>query len=249
MTDKHTMENLLVGYADGELDAATTAEVEAYLAANPEAEKTLALHRDTTALLRAAFAESLYAKGPTAIASPAFARPRRPAAKGWIALAASILIAVAGYSAGATWPDLLVSDRSKMLTEVAEYHAVYSRETVHLVEVPATQIDHLKAWLGRRVKGNLAIPDFSTAGLTFAGGRMVVVDGAPVAELMYTRADGLPIGFCMFWHDATPSPIIVERREKQHLATWDDGKHAYIVVGEADRELVHRLAAIAKQQI
>jgi len=249
MTDKHTMENLLVGYADGELDAATTAEVEAYLAANPDAEQVLAMHRETTALLRAAFAESLFAKGSTTITPPVPARTRRPTMRMWMALAASIVMAVFGYGAGVTWPDLLISDRSKMLTEVAEYHAVYSRETVHLVEVPASQIDHLKAWLGRRVKGNLAIPDFSAAGLTFAGGRMVVVDGAPVAELMYTRANGLPIGFCMFWHDATPGPIIVERREKQHLATWDDGKHSYIVVGEADRELVHRLAASAKQQI
>lgn len=249
MTDKHTMENLLVGYADGELDAATTAEVEAYVAANPEAERTLALHRETTALLRAAFAESLFAKGPTTITRATPARARRPAVRGGLAAAAGILIAICGYGVGATWPDILLSHRSKMLTEVAEYHAIYSRETVHLVEVPASQSDHLKAWLGRRVNGNLAIPDFSAAGLTFAGGRMVVVDGAPIAELMYTRTNGLPIGFCMFRHDATPSPIVVERREKQHLATWDDGKHAYIVVGEADSELVRHLAASAKEQI
>lgn len=249
MANWEVMENLLVGYADGELDAATTAEVEAYLAANPEAERILAQHRQTAALLRAAFAESLFAKrGPT-IAPPAPARTHRAALRSWMAVAAGILIAVCSYSAGATWPDIFVSARSKMLTEVAEYHAIYSRETVHLVEVPASQSEHLKAWLGRRVKGNLPIPDFSASGLTFAGGRMVVVDGAPVAELMYTRANGLPIGFCMFRHDATPSAIVVERRDNQHLATWDDGKHAYIVVGEADRELVHRLAASAKQQI
>lgn len=247
MTEKQTMENLLVGYADGELDAATKAEVEAYIAANPDAERMLALHRETTALLRAAFAESLYAKGPTTVAP--VMRARQPVLRRWMAIAAALMLAVLGYSAGAIWPDLLVSARSRMLSEVAEYHAVYSRETVHLVEVPAAQIDHLKAWLGRRVKGTLVVPDFSAAGLTFAGGRMVVVDGAPVAELMYTRANGLPIGFCMFWHDATPSPILVERREKQHLATWDDGKHGYIVVGEADRELIHRLATAAKQQI
>ncbi|MBC7635885.1 MAG: anti-sigma factor [Acetobacteraceae bacterium] len=247
MTDKQTMENLLVGYADGELDAATTTEVEAYIAANPDAERMLALHRETTALLRADFAESLYAKGPTTVAPTM--RPRRPVLRRWMATAAAVMLAVLGYGAGAIWPDLLMSARPRMLSEVAEYHAVYSRETSHLVEVPASQIDHLKAWLGRRIKGTLVIPDFSAAGLTFARGRMVVIDGAPVAELMYTRADGLPIGFCMFWHDATPSPILVERREKQYLATWDDGKHGHIVVGGADRELIHRLATTAKQQI
>jgi anti-sigma factor RsiW len=162
-------------------------------AANPEAEKILVQHRQATALLRAAFAESQFANGATTAAPPAPVRIRRSAFRCWMAAAAGILIATFGYSVGAAWPGIFLSDRSKMLTEVAEYHAIYSRETLHLVEVPASQSEHLKAWLGRQVKCNLAIPDFSAAGLTFAGGRMVV--------------------------------------------------------GEADRELVHRLAASAKQQI
>src|ERR1700722_9756663 len=51
---------LLVAYADGELDETSVAEVEAYLAATPEAQRTLAIYRETTALLRAAFPESRY---------------------------------------------------------------------------------------------------------------------------------------------------------------------------------------------
>ena len=37
--------------------------------------------------------------------------------------------------------------------KVAEYHAVYPRETRHLVEVPAEHMDDLTGWLGRRLNG------------------------------------------------------------------------------------------------
>ena len=263
MTD---MDSLLAAYADGELDEAAAREVEAWLEANPEGQHILAIHRETTSLLRAAFSESLYARdadtlpplarplpafSPTPMAPP-LSRPlkTRPsmAPYGW-ALAASILMGVMGYGAGAFWPDLLISDRDRMMTEVAEYHAVYSRETVHLVEVPAAQSDHLKMWLGKRVNRALVIPDFKEAGLTFAGGRMVVLDGAPVAELMYTREKGLPIAFCVFYRKGKPDGIVMGQRGAMHLAAWDDGSHSYIVVGEADPTTLRGLAAMAQKQL
>lgn len=272
MSDAHDMDTLLVAYADGELDQATTASVETYLTANPDAQRILAIHRETASLLRAAFPERLYERpeaAPLAFSTPpasltpasltpAFTAPhalpaRRRAALaprfGW-AIAASILMGMAGYGAGVSYPGLLQSDRDRMLSDVAEYHAVYSRETVHLVEVPASQSDHLKMWLGKRVNRSLVIPDFKEAGLTFAGGRMVVVDGRPVAELMYTREKGLPIAFCVLNAQGnTPSPIVEARRGALNMATWDDPSHAYVVVGEAPSELIHTLATSAQKQL
>jgi anti-sigma factor RsiW len=165
------------------------------------------------------------------------------------AVAAAVVMAVIGYGTGALWPDLIRSDRDHMLSEVAKYHSIYSRETVHLVEVPAAQEDHLKAWLGKRVEGTLIIPDFTQARLTFAGGRLVVLDGAPVAELMYTRDGGLPIGFCILHHVGQPDAVTLARRGDINLATWDDGSHSYIVVGEADPAMLRGLAALARQQL
>ena len=257
MTNMDDMDNLLAAYSDGELDEATAQRVEAHLEANPDARRLLAIHRDTASLLRAAFAESLYTRATETLPPAPFPRlavssspmPRSSRAPyGW-ALAASILMGVIGYGTGAFWPDLLISDRDRMLTEVAEYHAVYSRETVHLVEVPATQSDHLKMWLGKRVNRSLIIPDFKEAGLTFAGGRMIVMDGAPVAELMYTREKGLPIAFCVFYRKGNPGGVMVSKRGDIHLATWDDGSHSYIVVGEADPAMLRGLAAVAQKQL
>jgi anti-sigma factor RsiW len=142
-----------------------------------------------------------------------------------------------------------LSDRGRLLTELAEYHAVYSRETVHLVEVPAADSDHLRQWLGRRVKTDLRIPDLRSAGLDFAGGRLTVVDGEPVAELMYRRAHGLPIALCVYLHAGPPRGIEITRRGDQGIADWQDGTHGYAVVGEADSEALSSMAALARRQL
>lgn len=253
MADKSAMDALLVAYADGELDETLVAEVEAYLAATPAAQRTLAIYRETAALLRAAFPESRYAHGdlPASIGHEAtVAKPRRlRLPRHTWAIAASLVMAMIGYAAGARWPGLIESGRDRMLDEVAAYHSVYSRETVHLVEVPAAQEAHLKAWLGKRVNASLVIPNFNQDGLTFAGGRLVVLDGEPVAELMYTRPTGLPIAFCVLYHAGQPSTITVERRGELNLATWNDGSHSYFVVGDADRATIEGLATQARQQL
>jgi len=253
MPDNEAMDALLVAYADGELDETLMAQVEAYLAVTPAAQRTLAIYRETAALLRAAFPESRYAPGdvPEKIRQSATVPKRRRLRLPrytW-AIAASLVMGMIGYAAGARWPGLIESDRDRMLDEVAEYHSIYSRETVHLVEVPATQEDHLKAWLGKRVNASLVIPNFNQDGLTFAGGRLVVLDSEPVAELMYTRPTGLPIAFCVLYHVGQPSTITVEQRGDLNLATWNDGSHSYFVVGDADRATIQGLATQARKQL
>jgi anti-sigma factor RsiW len=243
MTNLQDMDELLVAYADGELDEAAAAEVEDYLAVTPAAQRTLAIYRDTAALLRAAFPAG---EDSGTIVIPPMRRPRQPYV--WAA-AACLAMGLVGYGAGAYWPGLIHSDRDHILSEVAQNHSIYSRETVHLVEVPASQTDHLKAWLGKRVNGTLVIPDFKAAGLTFAGGRLVVLDGEPVAELMYTRDNGLPIAFYVLSHGGKPDAVTVEQRGAINLATWDDGAHAYIVVGEGTPAMIRDLALLARKQL
>jgi hypothetical protein len=43
--------------------------------------------------------------------------------------------------------------------------------------------------------------------------------------------------------------VTVERRGAVNLATWDDGSHSYIVVGEADPNMIRELATIARTQL
>jgi anti-sigma factor RsiW len=246
MIDSKDLDMFLAAYADGELDEAQTAEVEALLAGDASARETVALHRETAALLRAAFADSQFRAAAAAL--PLRRRFRVPGIV-W-AVAASVVLGVLGYGAGMTWPRLFAPQTDPLMAEVAQDHAIYSRETVHLVEVPADQAEHLKAWLGKRVNTTLIIPDFAKQGLTFAGGRLVVLEGEPVAELIYTRSNGMPIAYYVVARPGAGGATVQKRLGDTCVATWNDAGHSYFLAGDADSApLIRQLAAAARAQL
>lgn len=220
----------LMAYVDGELDAEAVGEVEALIAADPEARRLVEQFRATAALLRTACAEGFYA-APT-LQLPVRRRPILQAYRRYASLAAVAVVAVVvGFGGGtllANWP---VSEREQLVNEIADYHTVQSKETKHLVEVPASEADDLKTWLGRRLDRHLEVPDLSASGLQFAGGRMLVIDGKPVAEFMYTRSDGPPVALCIARTGGAAAGVRVDRRGDLSLASWQDGTYTYVIVG------------------
>jgi anti-sigma factor RsiW len=245
MNDRNS---LLVAYADGELEPEQVENVKRLIAADPEALRMVQMYRETAALLRVACDEEFYAPkvASLAAASRAAARPRLRHA---LALAASLAIAIVGFGGGAMWAGGAQSAHGELLSEVAEYHEIYSRETRHLVEVPADQAEHLRAWLGQRLARNLDVPDLTAAGLRFAGGRMLVINDRPVAQLMYTRDKGLPIAICLTQLAGNALPISIERQGAMQLASWQDGDYGYVVVGEMDAAAARDIAERAKIQL
>jgi anti-sigma factor RsiW len=233
----------LMAYTDGELPPEEVAKVEALIAADPALSAIVEQHRRTTALLRAACADVFYAADPAKPPAPRRQWPLRTYT-GW-AIAATVA-GVLGFGGGAVWSGGGESARDHLLAEVAEYHAVFSREDAHLVEIPASRAAELTAWLGSRIGRPLTAPDLSGQGLTFAGGRMLVVDGKPVAELMYTRANGRPIALCIAEADKTitdgMAPTQIARKGDLHLASWQSGSHTFIVVGETDATTIGAIA-------
>jgi anti-sigma factor RsiW len=241
------IEPLLVAYVDGELDEAGIAEVERMLADNEAARRSVQIYRETAALLRAACAESVYAAGSmpfVAVPRPArIARWRRP-----LAVAAAVLLLLIGYGAG--WMTAPGADDDEFIDDVAEYHEVYSRETTHLAEVPAEQTDEIERWLGARLRRPIVPPDLRTEGLRFAGARLWISDGKPVADLLYTRADGLPVAFCIV-HAADPpmgnSGIEVTSRGDLRVAFWQSQGYTFAVVGELSVERAREIAEQARR--
>jgi anti-sigma factor RsiW len=238
---------LLVSYADGELEPELAQEAERLVASDPQARAMVEMYRETSALLRQACSDDFYAPSAALLSAATNPTARPRLYRGW-GLAASLVAAIVGFGGGAMWAGGTQSERSELLAEVAGYHAVYSRETRHLVEVPPEQIEHLKAWLGQRLARNLDVPDLTAAGLRFAGGRMVIINGRPVAQLMYTRNQGLPIGICLTQMPGGPSPISVEQSGKLQLASWEDGGYEYVVVGEMDAAAARNIAERVKAQ-
>ena len=156
--------------------------------------------------------------------------------------AAVVFGVIAGCATEAPLSDANPSD-AQLRLEVAGNHAIYSRETKHLVEVPAEQIEHLQMWLATRLHGEFAVPDLAKLGLSFAGGRMLVLGAQPAAQLMYTREHGLPVGICVREIVGAASSASFEARGPLRLASWRKDGYLYVVVGELTDSEIHAIAA------
>lgn len=240
---------LLVAYVDGELDAAAIREVEALLTASPEAQQKVEIYRETAGLLRAACGEHAYpADAERLLPALPCVLHRTKRRYGW-AVGAALAAGVAGFATGAVWGGRPPPEAQAFAEEVAEYHAVYAREERHLVEVPAERMDEITTWLGRRLERRLVVPDLASEGLQFAGARMLVANGQPVAQLVYTRAHGLPLALCITRLGGGAAPLLLERHGAQHTAIWRDGRYAYVAVGEADEAALRSISEQAARQL
>ena len=258
-------------WLDGALDAATAASVAAFIEESQDlADLAEALSASGTAL-KSAFEHVLTAPLPLDLARTASKRPpsqteqpsnravphdsapepipmrsRKVGIWGWGLIAACCaLMAIGGpvlYQQGVATGQQTAQGPG-WIEQVATYHAVYGSEGRHLVEVGADEKDHLRAWLGQRTGYDGAIPDLSHHGLTFAGGRMLVTnDGRPVAQLMYTQANGRPVGLCFVKSAGAPSAATFRAFGGIGVVSWNTGGHGFVVVGWEDETTLGEIA-------
>ncbi len=188
-------------------------------------------------------------------------RPRRrflSAATGWaMAAAAGLLIAAAGIplayrtgiDAGVERQAETEQIRHGWLTQVAQYHRAYSAESRHLVEVAADESEHITDWLGARLGLDFAIPDLAAQGLDFQGARLLFIDGAPVAQLMYADAADTVIGLCFLATEREDAGFTETVRDEMGLVSWRDSGHAFVVVGPEPTDALLQIAESARLQI
>jgi anti-sigma factor RsiW len=242
MTDAEVQ---LLAYADGELDAEETGEVERLLKIDPRAQRQLRNYRKTAVLLRSACAEAFYRDVPEKLVATVqrdHSVARMPL-RVMLAVAASLLLGVLGFAAGystGTWP---TSAYETLLSEIAEYHPIYARDAAHLVEIPASRAGEIEAWIKQRTGRELTVPDLSSSGFDFAGGRVLVVDGRSVGQLLYTRPGMLPLGICVAALDSASQPDRIDHRNGMKLISWSDGSYAYVVVGDAPDSMLREVAS------
>jgi anti-sigma factor RsiW len=77
---------------------------------------------------------------------------------------------------------------------------------------------------------------------------MLVVSDQPVAALMYTRGEGLPIAFHVTRMHGGDKGISIAQRGAQRVAFWITDGYAYLVVGEIDGTAAENLAALVNAQ-
>lgn len=188
-------QDMLMAYADGQLDGPERDAVAAHLTANPDAAIEISLLQRQNDAIQTLFAPV----GAEPV--PARLRARRLAAErgqrlqrrlGW-AVAAVMLV---GVGLGAGWLIRPMVDArpvsQTLIADAVNAHTVYVAENRHAVEVGSDDSEHLTTWLSNRLDTNLGMPDLSDEGFSLVGGRLLPGEpeaGGRAAQLMYENTD------------------------------------------------------------
>jgi anti-sigma factor RsiW len=227
----------LSAYIDGELPPDEMAAIKARLDAEPALQAELQLLRqandagvmDFAALLQDPVPLSLVRGISQTKPGTGAAVPPPRGLPVWASIAAGLFL----FAVGGTGGYFLSSpDPSRdWVAELTEYHTVYAAQVRHLVEVPASEADHIQKWLGTEVGVQATIPDLTAQGLTFEGGRLLVAAGKPVGQLMYRDAAGTVVALCFSASDSPPGAD-AEKRTLNGLDTiiWNATGARYILI-------------------
>jgi anti-sigma factor RsiW len=181
---------LLHAYLDGELDAASTMEMEARLRASTALRQELAR---LTALQRAVQTGATRFTAPSEIRKslfPLVSVPPRgptpvPVEHWWRTLALGTSIAAAALL---VWTLSSISVRrdidSAQLTEVVSAHA-RSLLADHLTDLASTERHSVKPWLSNRLDFAPRVLDLSSEGFSLVGGRLEYLGEKRAAAIVY----------------------------------------------------------------
>jgi anti-sigma factor RsiW len=240
----------LSAWLDSELPADEAQALDALLKSDPALQAELALLMAANDAASAEFSAMLAAPVPLALAraidraapSELGIARRRPY---WAAIAASLVLLTVGAGGG-----FLAAKQSEIaaprdwVEDIAEYHGVYAAQSRHLVEVPASESDHIKTWLTAQVGTPFEIPDLSGSGLEFQGARLLVAAGKPVGQLMYRDAGGQVVALCFVASDKPPATEIQSLSSNGfQMRVWGRAGARFVLIGP---ESMTGLSEIAK---
>lgn len=188
--DCPTCEAMVDAYVDDELSATESAAFEAALPGCPDCrrrlEETRAMSgflRDLPAerapdLLRARIEREL--RAISAASRPAVQRPAFGQNMRWMAMAASLIVAVSIGWVGGTFTGRPGAGDDEL---VSTYLRVASSD--HPVDVASTDRHTVKPWFAGRIDYAPPVRDLTSSGFPLEGGRLDVVAGRKVSVLVY----------------------------------------------------------------
>ncbi|WP_394688950.1 anti-sigma factor family protein [Hoeflea sp.] len=254
----------LSAYLDGELEAADAEMIEALLESDPAAQAELDALMAADEMAQEQFDVLLSDPVPLALAqkiksSPVGMAPARPASRPvWGAVAAGLALFIFGGMGGYFVKDQIspsgtVVANAGWLSDIADYHAIYSTQQRHLVEVSAAESDHIVNWLGATVGVDFSIPDLTEFGLSFEGGRLLVAGGKPVAQLMYRDADGAVIALCLQSGESGAAEAAPDFKQQTlkgfDFVSWNGTNAKYVVIGPGGKSGLMDIAALSAREV
>ncbi|HZU89536.1 MAG TPA: zf-HC2 domain-containing protein [Stellaceae bacterium] len=202
-------------------------------------------------LIAAARGEAAPAKGARVLPFTPRAEPARPApARRLVApLAAALCGLLIGGGAGFYGADGLTAHPGEQpavetaatdlwLDNAAGYFKLYQNAgDSGLIDVPATGDTRAALQkISQNLPAEVRLPNLKPWGLTFGGARLVVVEGQPAAQLVYTgihKAIGT-LNLIIGSSKLPDIPPTFARRQQVNLLYWRHQGRAYVLAGQAD---------------
>lgn len=263
----------LHAYVDAELPDDRRAEVEDFLAAQPEEASRVFAYQAQKEALRQLFnpvleeslpaellelAEKPIVPAMEAMATPAVDMKKRPFLSRWSMQRIAASFAIALLSGLAGWlghGQYQATERMAQITPLARQaavaHVVYSPDIKRPVEVTADQEDQLVKWLTKRLGTPVSPPKLGTLGYELIGGRLLPGNAGPVAQFMYHDSSGQRLTLYVSTEQTVSrdTGFRFAREGAVNVFYWVDGKFGYALSAGIDKGELARVATAVYDQL
>jgi anti-sigma factor RsiW len=253
-------ESMLRAYVDGELDAITRQHVETVIAHSAELQSQLAALRASCLPYRAAFESQRLPEVPARLVQSVQAMADVAAAPSSnVVPLATIsttrrrsmlglgLAAAASFAAGlfVPWrPGLEASGSDSQharanepwVSAIANYHALYVRETVDAPADAPSRLNRLMEGFGDRERRALVVPDLEPAGLRFKRVQRLGFGERPLIQMVYLPERGRPAALCMLPTTLPDTAPKLSKLEGLDVTSWSRQGLAYVLVTDLGPE-------------
>ena len=196
--------------------------------------------------------------------APSLADSRRPGlsrlAVGLGALAAAVLLFVAGAGTGVAWLSDLAPLQALLPASdheaeedwreaVAQYLTLYTPETLASIPEDADLRRRELATVGARL--GLALPPETVAlpGLPLKRAQIFAYDERPLGQVGYLDPSSGPLALCITTGAGAGPALREERRQGFNIVFWDTGRHRLMLIGRAPFERLRALASLLADRL
>lgn len=247
MGDDRVSDSELNALVDDELDPARQAEIEAWLADNPESAQRVARYRAQSAGLHALYDDILNEDLPANTA--ALLDVRRAGVPAWAAMAAAIALFVVGaaggwivrgdgasetgaqFAAASTTPPI---DTQVLMQRASMAHVVSHQDELRTPAVggPAAMADYIADRMGKQVR----VPSLDSFGYNMVGGRVLPDTDGPAAQFFFTDENGQKVSLYVRSEQANGVDITYALADDLSMFYWNDSDRSYALVTRVDND-------------
>lgn len=124
---------------------------------------------------------------------------------------------------------------------VADYHRLYSRETIAGAATPLLSDTNalVSQWLDRETN----IPVLNAQGITFKRAQQLTVENDTLIQLAYLPNESEPVAICIRKMAASKNTdTVLSNYRGMQYAQWQDDKHAVVIVGNLPEQQLRVIA-------